>query len=306
MEFNSLQKKMPQFYCPKCKNELIREKESYTCTNCSGHYFILEGIPSFVDNPNPEYGYKGEYFKELYEIEKVHFWQIGRRELIYDVLKKSCTRNGQNIFQAKMLEIGCGNGSVLHYLEEKGVAIEGGDIFFEGLKFCRKRSKASLYHIDALNMPFKEEYDIVGAFDLIEHIEDDLLLLQEIRRVLKPDGKLIITVPANKLLWGEFDIMSLHKRRYRRIELIEKLEKSGFVVEKISFFLFFVFPTVFLFRLMRSILKGNNSHISKFMELKIIPFLNSLFLGLLKLERVLIRYINLPYGCSLIVLARKA
>jgi len=303
---------MPQLYCPKCKNRLIKKKERYVCSDCSARYPILEGIPSFVDNINIEYGFKKEFFKYLYEIEKTqHYWHIGRKELIYDVLKRSYASNGKDIFRAKMMEVGCGNGSLLHYLEGKGINIEGGDIFFEGLKFCRKRTKAPLYRIDALNMPFKEKYDIIGAFDLIEHIEDDFLLLQEMWKVLKPKGKLIITVPASKLLWGYFDIVSMHKRRYSRIELVEKLERAGFVVEKVSFFIFFLFPAIFLFRSMRAIFKSanshkiNDSHICRFMELKNIPFLNGVFLYLSRLEKILMRYINLPFGSSLIALARK-
>ena len=335
--------------CPKCKNILTRVNDTYFCQNCAHSYPILDGIPSFVDQNAAVDSFDASAFRFLFEMEQRHFWHVGRKEIILDVLR----RNLPHLAGSRMLEIGCGNGSVLTHLKQNGVNIEGGDIFLEGLRFCRQRAgSGGLYHIDILSLPFRNAFEIVGAFDVLEHIDDDEEALSEINQALKPRGRLILTVPAHKFLWSYFDVQSHHQRRYSKSELVAKLERSGFVIRKISFFMFFLFPLLAVVRLMGNMFhrgksgkqnvnaslersfsnlppstggskregekvaspspnlslegRGNAMLLKRRpLELRTVPAVNEVFLGLLRLEKLLIRFLSLPFGASLLVLAEK-
>ncbi len=192
-------------------------------------------------------------------------------------------------------------------LKSKGVNIEGGDLFLEALQFCRKRVDVPLYQLDALNTPFADEqYDVVGLFDVIEHIDDDEAVLKEAYRICKPGGRVILTVPAHKWLWSYFDVMSCHKRRYSKKELRQKLQRAGFTVEKVSFYVFFLFPVFFLYRAVENMRSANNNkELSSRAEVQTIPLINRVFLAILRLEKLLIRNTNLPLGTSLVAVARR-
>jgi len=294
-----------QLVCPKCKKDIQYENKRYTCFNCNVFYPIIESIPCFVEPKKENTGFNADTFKFLYEMEKKHFWHTARKEIIYQMLKYYLQ---EKINTVKMLEIGCGNGAILQYLKKKGVDVEGGDISIEGLKFCKKRINIPLYQIDALATPFScESYDIVGIFDVIEHVEDEKSLLKEVFRICKKNGKVIITVPANKSLWSYFDVLSKHKRRYTKKELIFKLEQVGFKIEKISFFMFFLFPFYWIFRKLATLKNYKKKQdFTKLREIKTIPIINDIFLSILRIEKKLLTIFNLPIGISLICMAEKS
>lgn len=297
---------MPQVLCcPECKNMLTRSDDSYFCQSCAHSYPLVDGIPVFVDHNVTVDGFDASAFEFLFQMEQGHFWHTGRKEIILDVLR----RNVPDLARCRMLEVGCGNGSVLTWLKQNGVDIEGGDIFLEGLRLCLQRlGSVSLYQIDILSLPFRNEFDIIGAFDVLEHIDNDEKALLEMKDALKPGGKLILTVPAYGFLWSYFDVQSHHRRRYSQRELLMKLERNGFIIKKISFFMFFLFPLLAGIRLIKGMLygkKGENQDIKPSLETRTIPVINGAFLWLLRLEKQLIRYLNLPFGTSLLVLAEK-
>lgn len=293
--------------CPYCRSILCAEKDRYFCAKCIYGFPILENsIISFVKDTNENNNFNERMCNNLLEMEKKHFWHIGRKEIIISMLKifiSDCTNN------VKMLEVGCGNGSVLRYLKKEGIDIEGVDVSLPGLKFCRKQANIPLYQLDVsiTALPFISEcYDIVGMFDLIEHINNDQQILEEVYRCCKKNGFLIVTVPANKYLWSYFDIIAGHKRRYSKKEIERKLYKAGFKVEKISFYVFFLFPIIFLMRKLHSLNnRKRNIQINNFIEIQTIPLLNSFFLMLMRLEKKILPFINLPWGTSLIVVAKK-
>lgn len=217
-----------------------------------------------------------------------------------DVLK----RNIPDLTDCRMLEIGCGNGNVLSYLKSNGINIEGGDISNEGLDYCHRRDDSIPLHlIDVNSLPFWEDYDIIGLFDILEHIDDDNRALREISKTLKPHGKILLTVPAHKYLWSYFDVCSAHKRRYSRKELCDKLERNSFAVKYVSYYVFLLFPLFLGIRLLNSLFGKRDAKSS--IEMKTIPVINEMLLLFMRLEKLLLRYINLPIGASLIVLAEK-
>jgi SAM-dependent methyltransferase len=291
-------------YCPRCKKVLKLMSGEYFCPSCARSYPVIDGIPSFVDTDLEVTSFDASGFGFLAEMERKHFWHIGRREMILDILK----RNVPHLAESKMLEIGCGNGNILAYLKENGINIEGGDIFLEGLKFYqRKLDNTALYQIDIMALPFHHNFDIIGMFDILEHIDEDEKALAEVSQALKSGGRILIMVPAHKFLWSYFDILSCHRRRYDKDELKAKLERNGFVIKKMTYYMFFLFPLLTGIRLIGNITrKASKKQASKAsLEVSTIPIVNKVFLGLLRLERYLIRYLNLPLGASLLVLAEK-
>jgi len=287
--------------CPQCKKTLIFKDNVYICRQCNTEYPVKNDIACFVEKDKNQTGFTLKMFENLLKIEKKHFWHIGRKEIIYQLLK---LHNPKDSKQTKMIEFGCGNGSILQYLFQNGFQIEGSDISLSCLQFFQKRNKKiSLYQSDALNTPFHDEtYHVIGLFDVLEHIENDTLALKESFRICKKNGLIIITVPAHKYLWSYFDEFSQHKRRYSKKELNLKLKKAGFEIEKISFYIFFLLPIFFL---KRKLFKSQSLKINQLSELKTIPIINGIFLFLLRIEKILLKYFNLPFGTSLICIAKK-
>jgi len=301
----SLKLMLKVFYCPKCKEALSARGMMYTCDTCACKYYTVDGFPSFIDRHVSGVSFDAAAFEFLYEMEQRHFWHIGRKEIILDVVK----RNVPGLDEIRMLEIGCGNGSVLDYLKRDNINVEGCDLFLEGLKFCRQRTgEVPLYQIDVLAMPFKEEYEVIGLFDVLEHIEDDGKALSEINKALIPGGYLVLTVPAYQFLWSRHDEVSHHRRRYNKKDLVAKLERCGFSVNKVTYFMFFLYPVLAAMRLLGKVFRNEMQEKDEAMtslEFKTVPVINDIFLALLRLEKYLIRNINLPFGASLIIMARK-
>jgi len=140
---------------------------------------------------------------------------------------------------------------------------------------------------------------------MLEHIQNDSEVLQEIRRSLKPEGIIIVTVPASQALWSNFDDMAHHYRRYSQKILIELFEQNGFQIEYISCFFFFLFPLVYFFRFFRNLFRIPPKNIDDYTELKFIPIFNFFALKLMRMEKVLMSHISLPLGSSLIAIAKK-
>ncbi|OGO20298.1 MAG: hypothetical protein A2144_14120 [Chloroflexi bacterium RBG_16_50_9] len=238
----------------------------------------------------------------MFQMEQKHFWHIGRREIIWEALKSI-----PDIHKARILEIGCGNGSVLAFLHQRGLNVEGGDIFLEGLQFCRKRDvSVPLYRIDILELPFTANFDVIGLFDILEHITEDEKALREAHRALKPEGKILITVPAHAFLWRQADRVAAHKRRYSRAEIITKLQQNGFTIKKLSYYISFFLPLFIAMKLVDSIFKKRHpGGIKSILEFRTIPVINEVCLWLLRFENRVVKRCSLPFGASMLILAEK-
>ncbi len=155
--------------------------------------------------------------------------------------------------QSRILEVGCGTGYVSRYLKKMGYHVECADLFFNALQFCKERDAGDPYYqFNLSDQLFIEEFDGICAFDVLEHIDDDDTVLKNIHDALKPGGTLFITVPADKRLWSAMDIYSEHKRRYSLKELREKIERNGFKVIKMSYFMTLLYPFILLSRKLSS------------------------------------------------------
>ena len=278
--------------------------EGFVCESCRRLYPIVDGIPSLLRDDADQDTFDPEFFALLQRAEEHHFWFIGRREIILDALK----RHVPDLSGKRMLEIGCGNGNILRYLQDRTeLQLTGCDLFMEGLQFCRNQVDIPLYQIDATQLPFHNCFDIIGIFDVLEHIEDDGQVLEQCRKALREHGRLVLTVPASPALWGPFDEFSHHRRRYVRRNLRKQLEQAGFAIERAPHFMFFLYPVVYALRFLkgRAGRAGTGSRERVPDDLRIIPGVNSLWLQVLRLEKLLIRHVDLPFGTSLLIVARK-
>lgn len=203
----------------------------------------------------------------------------------------------------KILDAGCGPGAMLPTLAEYGDVV-GVDMSDEALEYARKRGRVKKGNI--LNLDFANEtFDLVVCMDVLYHtwVEDETKALREFHRVLKRGGLLLIREPAYNWLRGREDVGSLTQRRFSRDRLASLVGKSSFKVLKISYANFFLFPIVLFLRIKSSL---SPDRISGSSDFSLPPLLiNSLLLNLLKFEGHLMKFISLPFGSSLICVARK-
>ena len=241
---------------------------------------------------------EAHHYPLLYEVEEKHWWYVGRRE----ILKSFVTDiRAQADRELKILDVGCGTGANLKMLREFGNA-EGVDISEQALEFCRDRGLVEVRHGAAESLPYADSsFDLVTALDVLEHLDDDKEGLTEIRRVLRPNQRALLFVPAFMFLWGVQDDVSNHRRRYTRRQLAEAVIASGLEVEAIRYANFTFFLPVLLVRwTMRLLgLRADTEY-----GINISP-LNRVFAKLFAAERFLLKRSGFPFGVSLLCLARK-
>ncbi|MDD5311763.1 MAG: class I SAM-dependent methyltransferase [Dehalococcoidia bacterium] len=241
-----------------------------------------------------------EDFKELVGIDEANFWFRSRNRLLIWTLAKYFPNN------TSFLEIGCGPGYVLNGIKTQfpQLKVKGSDIYTESLVLAAKRvPDTELFQMDATYVPFADEFGVVGAFDVIEHIKDDEKTLTEIHRAVKPGGGIIVTVPQHPFMWSNTDVYACHVRRYTKRELKTKMEKSGFRIVRMTSFVTFPFPIMLVSRLLNRKPKDNYDPMREF---KISKSANSLLEAVLDIERLFIKTgISFPFGGSLLAVAKK-
>ncbi|HEX3083044.1 MAG TPA: class I SAM-dependent methyltransferase [Pyrinomonadaceae bacterium] len=235
----------------------------------------------------------------LFEVEESHWWYIGRRRIIAFFVKSICDQVKDR--RARILDVGCGTGANLVRLSDFGDA-EGVDISPDALKFCRERGLNNVKLGAAESLPYEDhEFDLVTAFDVVEHMDDDVAGLREMRRVLRPGGRVLLFVPTFMFLWGVQDEVSNHRRRYRLDELRQVVTAAGFEVERTTYAnITFFMPVLLVRKFMR--LTGIRTETENSIN---IPALNRIFGAILGAERYWLRYSNIPFGVSGLCVARR-
>jgi SAM-dependent methyltransferase len=249
--------------------------------------------------------YDPAFFDLISGIEDKHFWFRSRNSIISSLVRQ-ITREMEPGYL--VLEVGCGTGKVLNGLQEvcsDGVVI-GMDLFFEGLKHARKRTSCHLVRGDVQSLPFAKKFNLIGLFDVLEHLPDDMKVLADIHSLLTEDGLLILTVPAHPSLWSNFDESSHHCRRYKLDELKNKLILNGYHVRYLTYYMASILPFVWLERRLKRLIDTRSANDQASDELRIVPVVNELFTWLLTQEaRLIIARKRIPFGTSLIAIARK-
>lgn len=283
--------------CIQCECEL--KQNIWDCPECGYKPLIKDGN-LVLSLESKSIGFESDFFDRLIKVEENNFWFCARSKLITWTIKKYFP-NIKNFF-----EVGCGTGFVLSGISNAFPTIDlyGSEGLIKGLKFASNRvPKATLFQMDARNIPFKEEFEVIGAFDMLEHVSEDIAVLQQMYRAIKPGGGLILTVPQHKFLWSKVDEFSHHFRRYDSNELKTKVESCGFKIVRMTSFVTFLLPLFFLSRLR---FKRTESKKNDMSEFNLNKYVNLLLEQILGLEHLLIKLgISLPLGSSLLLIARK-
>lgn len=232
-------------------------------------------------------------------VEDSHWWFVGRRAILESFLKGIVDKLPEK--DARILDVGCGTGANLEMLSAFGDA-EGVDVSDDALEFCRRKG-LSVQKGLAEKLPYEDgSFDVTTALDVVEHLDDDIAGLQEMFRVTKPGGYSLIFVPAFMWLWGVQDDVSNHRIRYTKKQIVERLEKAGYEVERATYANFTFFAPILGGRTIMKITgikpeSENNVNISA---------LNGVFGKLFSAERHILRNFDFPFGVSIVVVARKS
>jgi SAM-dependent methyltransferase len=236
-------------------------------------------------------------FERMAEQDQRHWWFVARRRILADVIRR-LVKPGP---KARVLEVGCGTG---HNLEMLGK--------FGKLEACELDAVARGMASDRLGRPVLEarlpdlsmfkarSYDLVALLDVLEHVPDDRASLKAIRGLLKPGGALVLTVPANKWMWSAHDVAHHHFRRYTKAELARLFREAGYDVQLLSFFNTLLFPLVGAARIVGKIIGKEDAD-----DGVPSPRVNSALKMIFGLEAGLVGRVPMPFGVSLIAVARR-
>ncbi|MEW6235289.1 MAG: class I SAM-dependent methyltransferase [Candidatus Omnitrophota bacterium] len=242
-----------------------------------------------------------EIYRLNYQLEETHWWFLGRRDIFFSSIRRL-------IHQEKLspplhiLDYGCGTGGITLALSAFGMVL-GADESDDAIAFCRSRGLDNIQKVTSPRELPEAAFDLVCCLDALEHVEDDVLLLGELRRALRPRGILLITVPALPMLWGGEDVVSHHVRRYRRRELADKLTQAGFSTVRASYFNTLLLPAIFGKRLFNRFFRPSTLNRSDLYP--VWPPLNAILYRIFSAERILMPYISYPLGASLLFIAQK-
>ena len=235
----------------------------------------------------------------MYEVEGKHWWFFGRRKIIEGFVEKICRDIGKR--KPRILDVGCGTGANLQMLSQFGAA-EGVDVSSEALEFCRARGLANVKQGAAETLPHGDaSFDLVTGLDVVEHLDDDVAGLREMRRVLRPGGRALLFVPAFMFLWGVQDDISHHRRRYDLRELKQKVNEAGLSVERATYANITFFWPILLGRLLMRLTRIRPSSENNIT----VGALNGLLGRILGAEGWWLQRMNFPFGVSIVCVARR-
>ncbi len=241
---------------------------------------------------------ESELIRAEERLEAEYWWFVGRRVILDRLLKHFVGRSGV------ALDVGCGSGRNLEVLARHADRVMGLDRSAAAAARAAARN-FTVFRADGHLLPLAAgSADLMTALDVLEHMDDDVRVLAEFHRVLRPGGHLLLAVPAYRFLWSEHDEALQHRRRYMASELHIKLTNSGFVVLKRSYAVFFAFLPIVFYRLFRGLFP-KDPMAPKASHVMLPGPINWFFAELLSLEGRLMRIMNFPLGTSVVMVARK-
>lgn len=250
-----------------------------------------------------------DYYKEYYDLERNHWWFVAREKIICNYIKKIINSKILDNKDLKILNVGCGPGRSSQYLSDFG-AVTSIEYDKDCCEFASERTGLKIIHGSITELPFQNQsFDLVCAFDVIEHVENDLLAVTEMKRVAKENGILLITVPAFMSLWSHHDVINHHFRRYKinKIEFLFDKLKDG---EKlfVSYFNFILFMPIYLVRQVSNLLLNASKRPGSGIDFETFKpgIMNTILFKIMAFESKLINLgLKLPFGVSIIYSWRK-
>ena len=250
--------------------------------------------------------YPSEGFDVTAEVEANSFWCRSRNRILRRVVERFTDRS----HPLAMLDIGCGIGGVLGELRRvPHLRLTASDIYLQGLKYARSRfPDVDFIQLDAADMPFRNEFDVVGAFDVLEHIQADGSVMRGVHDALRPGGIFIITVPQYAWMWSDLDEIVFHKRRYSRSEVLQKLGAHEFEILFCSSFVTVLFPAMAASRLLaRTGVTRSDAREAFASKVTLSPTANRVCDWVMRVDELALRAgVSLPFGGSLLVCCRRS
>lgn len=237
-----------------------------------------------------------EVYEWMRDVERDHWWFAARREIIADQIERLSLPA-----EAEILEAGCGNGGNLEMLSRFGAvrAIEPDE---EACAFAARGGRDVRQGFLPHQIPdFGTAFDLVAAFDVIEHIDDDAGSVAALSALLRPGGRFIATVPANQWMWSHHDELNHHKRRYDMASFRRLFERAGLTVDKATHFNTLLYPPIAAVRMIKNITRSKESDLDATPS----PAANAMLKSVFGLEKPLLRGLDLPFGVSILLTARK-
>ena len=243
-----------------------------------------------------------DFYDTYFDAETKHWWCRGRAHILMSVLDRAVGSGSPR--HRRILDVGCGTGAMTARLARFGTT-EGIDEDPKAVELCSRRGLASVRQVSGLPLPYgADEFHVVTALDVLEHLDDDDAMLREISRVLRPGGTLLVSVPAYRFLWGQQDVIAQHRRRYTSSELGSLLTRSGLAVRRLSYFNTLLFPAVASVRIMRRWL-GTASRPKSDFEMGLPQPLNEALARVFAMEALVLAHRDLPFGVSVLGIAEK-
>ena len=276
---------------------------------------IVNGIKCYSPDKLEDYSdYPSEGFDVEDEMGAQNFWSESRTRLLKGVLgdiAANIRRERTGLRTVRLLEVGCGSGKFLAALAaDADLSLTGSEVYLKGLQSEKRWNAAravEFVQLDVEHDAIPEKFDIVGAFDVLEHIPDDLSAMKNVAAMLDDGGYFVITVPQYMFMWSSLDELVMHKRRYAKSELLDKLDKAGFSVDYCTSYLFLLFPLMLASRMTDKLKKpaADRSGALK-SKVQFPAVLDRAFSTVMRADEALIRRrLRLPFGGSLLLIARK-
>jgi len=234
-------------------------------------------------------------YEQMAELDDRHWWYRARREVLAALIR----RETQLPKDAKILELGCGTGHNLAMLGAFG-HVDGLELDEEARALSEKRLGRKVMSAPLPELAGVQDrgYDLIGAFDVIEHIADDRAALASIAAKLKPTGKFVMTVPAHQWMWSAHDVVNHHKRRYSKQGLRTLIEASPMKLERLGYFNSLLFPVAVAQRAASKARGAEDADVT----LPPAP-INTTLEKIFAAERYLVGRLPLPPGLSLFAVA---
>lgn len=271
------------------------------CDACGYRPGLVDGFVAYAPGvAREDAGYDVAHFAQLAPLETGNFWFRARNRLLLRLLGNHASRDA-----CDYLEVGCGTGHVLEAVASAFPRwrLSASDIHGSGLAFASARVPgARLMQMDARQMPFSGSFDVIGAYDVLEHIEDDVRVLTEMARALRPGGIVVLAVPQHRWLWSAQDRDAQHVRRYARGELESRLARAGFDIRWSGSYLALLLPLMALSRLK----PASDRERDPYAEFRLPPWLDRALDAVMRIEaRMIAAGVRFPFGGSRIVVARR-